>query len=96
MAEWNGANTAPDGEQVLEATRLAHTLAGAAAIVDLPAVESVARQLENLFRSILGKDLELDAANRGRIAAALDQMAEAMREQVDVAPAADCIGRTIS
>jgi two-component system chemotaxis sensor kinase CheA len=87
LAEWNGANAAPDGEQILEATRLAHTLAGAAAIVDLPAVETVARQLENLFRSILGKDAEFDAENRRRVATALDQMAGAMGEQVDAAPA---------
>ena len=83
LAQWNDAKAAPEDEQVTEAARLAHTLAGSSAIVDLPVVEIAARQLENLFRSILRKENRLDAASREQIAAALSTMAEEMGEQMD-------------
>jgi two-component system chemotaxis sensor kinase CheA len=86
LTEWDGANIAVDDEQISEAARLTHTLAGAAAIVDLPAIENSARKLENLFRSILRKENRCDAASRDHVTTALDEMAREMRDCADADP----------
>lgn len=76
----NSGGEAASDDELAEAARAAHTLAGAAAIVDLPSIETAARGLEELFRAARASDRPLDADAQQQIKQALDAMAEAMQE----------------
>ena len=87
VAHWSSSGDGPDDEELTEAARVAHTLAGAAAVVEMRAIETVADRLEQLFRSVRANQQQLDAAARRQIEEWLDAMAETMHSVVS-SPAA--------
>jgi two-component system chemotaxis sensor kinase CheA len=72
LAEWSAGGSRPDEKQLAEAIRIAHTLSGAAAIVEMPAVESSARSLETLFQAIRRIERCFDAQAQRQIESWLD------------------------
>jgi two-component system chemotaxis sensor kinase CheA len=78
-AQWMCVGEPPSEEAITEATRLAHTLAGAAAVVELRQMETAAHGLEQLFREIRANQQYLDAEAQRQIESRLDAMAETMR-----------------
>jgi two-component system chemotaxis sensor kinase CheA len=70
-------------EELSEASRVAHTLAGAAAVVELRQIETAAQALEKLFRRIRANQQRMDAEALRQIETGLDAMAEMMRELAD-------------
>ncbi|HEX5471434.1 MAG TPA: response regulator [Lacipirellulaceae bacterium] len=78
LTRWDGNCDA--GNDLQEAARAAHTLAGAAAIVALRSVEAAARDLEGLLRAIQRGERRLDGLARQQFERALETMAAAMQE----------------
>ena len=79
VGRWNDSGEAVSSDELREATRAAHTLAGAAAIVGLPAIETTARSLEELMRAVQAGQQTLDADARRQVGQGLDAMSDAMR-----------------
>jgi two-component system chemotaxis sensor kinase CheA len=79
LAHWKSSGGAPGDAELAEASRLAHTLAGAAAVVDVRPIETVAECMEQLFRAVRANQQRLEAAERRQIENWLDNMAETMR-----------------
>jgi two-component system chemotaxis sensor kinase CheA len=74
------ADEAPDEKRLIEARRAAHTLGGAAAIVDLPAVASAAQSIEGLLQSIGKHQRAFDVAARQELAAWLNAADASLQE----------------
>ena len=66
-----------DGSELDEAFRCAHSLKGAARIVGLPVVESLAHRLESLFSRIRGSVVALDKETLGVVQLTLDSIEDA-------------------
>ncbi len=80
LGRWNDSGEAVSSDELREATRAAHTLAGAAAIVGLPAIETTARSLEELMRAVQAGQQTLDENARRQVGQGLDVMSEAIRD----------------
>ena len=78
LAEWSAACGVPDDGQLTEAIRTAHTLAGAAAIVRLPAIENLAQSLERLLQAIRKGERGWDADAQRQMERWLQAAEEAM------------------
>jgi two-component system chemotaxis sensor kinase CheA len=78
LAHWNSSGQASDDE-LTEAARAAHTLAGAAAVVSILTIETAAESLEKLFRALKAHQQPVDAAVQLQIEELLDTMASTMR-----------------
>lgn len=85
LALWNGSSAPAEFEDLTEAARVAHTLAGAAAVVEMRPVEFAAHQIEQLFRKLLAAEQRYNAAAQQQVAHCLNEMAAAMR-QSDAGP----------
>jgi two-component system chemotaxis sensor kinase CheA len=79
LAHWSSSGDAPDDEELTEAARVAHTLAGAAAVVEMRPLETLAERMEQLLRAIRANQQRLDAAAQRQIVEWLDAMAETMQ-----------------
>ncbi|MEX0614001.1 MAG: response regulator [Pirellulales bacterium] len=75
---WTNSGEAPPEDELTEAARVAHTLAGAAAVVEIQPIETVATRLEQLFRTLRANQQRLDAVAQRQIEEMLDNMAETM------------------
>jgi two-component system chemotaxis sensor kinase CheA len=82
LAHWSSSGDGPDDEELTEAARVAHTLARAAAVVEMRAIETVAERMEQLFRAVRANQQQLDAAAQRQIEEWLDSMAETMQSAV--------------
>lgn len=81
VARWKGLGEGvPLAEDIAEAKRIAHTLAGAAGVVGEPAVEAEAKALESLFQQIKQGKQRLGAATLRGIEQRLDTMDQAMSQ----------------
>jgi two-component system, chemotaxis family, sensor kinase CheA len=93
---WKGIDYRPNYEELTEIARVAHTLAGAAAVVEIKPVESAAQRLEQLVRAILANDQSFDVEMSSQLDEQLDAMANAMQGS-NVDPAVPtCLGQVSS
>jgi two-component system, chemotaxis family, sensor kinase CheA len=86
IAEWTGPGATSSQKQLTEAIRRAHTLAGAAALVDMPSVEQAARSLEKLFVETRQNDRPFNTAARAQSEAWLGSAEKAMRDSLEAMP----------
>jgi two-component system chemotaxis sensor kinase CheA len=91
LEHWRCCGESLPAEELTEAARVAHTLAGAAAVVELRTVESLASQVEQLLRAVRENQRQLDETARQEIADCLVQMARTVHgvETKPVSPAAN-------
>jgi len=91
LAQWRNEDQAPLDAQLDDARRLAHTLAGAAAVVQMHPVEESAKSLEKLFQ-------EIRQARRPFDLVALREMEErlaSMAQNMDCGRSYDAAGRAL-
>ena len=80
-SHWSSTAGRPGDEELSEAARLAHTLAGAAGIVVIRPVETAAHRLEELFRAAQADKQPFDADALQQVEDSLDAMAQVMRNR---------------
>jgi two-component system chemotaxis sensor kinase CheA len=76
LADWEVPDCERQFEELGEVGRIAHTLAGAAAVVDLPSIEAAARQIEQFIQAVRSNDNNLDTAGKQQIREWLDAISQ--------------------